>query len=81
MAELRRGNYAVLEDALPGKIDQITVTQEFLEMTHEETGDQVFTDRAAALQQDKVTEVARQMEVEQSKSGVLGRDLDDDLSF
>lgn len=85
VAELRRGNYAVLEDALPGKIDQITVTQEFLELTHEETGDQVFTDRAAALQQDKVTEVARQMEAEQAKSRDLsqhtGRDLDDEMSF
>ena len=81
LAELRRGNYAVLEEALPGKIDQITVTQEFLEMTHEETGDQVFTDRAAALQQYKVTEVARQMEAEQTRGRDLGRDLDDDLSF
>ena len=71
----------VLEEALPGKIDQITVTQEFLEMTHEETGDQVFTDRAAALQQGKVTEVARQMEAEQSRGRDLGRDLDDDMSF
>ena len=81
LAELRRGNYAVLEEALPGKVDQIMVTQEFLEMTHEETGDQVFTDRAAALQQDKVTEVARQMEAEQSRGRNLGRDLDDEMSF
>jgi len=81
LAELRRGNYEVLEEALPGKIDQITVTQEFLEMAHEDTGDQVFTDRAAALQQDKVTEVARQMEAEQSRARDFGRELDDDLSF
>lgn len=81
LAELRRGNFEVLEGALPNKIDQITVTQEFLEMTHEETGDQIFTDRAAALQQDKVTEVARQMEPEQRQGRDLGRDLDDDLSF
>ncbi|MEM5469752.1 MAG: relaxase/mobilization nuclease domain-containing protein [Paracoccaceae bacterium] len=81
LAELRRGNYEVLEEALPSKVDQITVTQEFLEMAHEETGDQVFTDRAAALQQDKVTEVARQMAVEKEQPRELGRDLDDDLSF
>ena len=59
MAELRRGNFEVLDAVLPSKLDQITVTQEFLEMTFEETGDQVFTDRAAGLQQDKATEVAR----------------------
>ncbi|WP_298571458.1 relaxase/mobilization nuclease domain-containing protein [uncultured Aliiroseovarius sp.] len=81
LAELRRGNYEVLEEVLPGKIDQITVTQEFLEMTHEETGDQVFTDRAAALQQDKVTEVARQLEAERARTRDLRRELDDDLSF
>jgi type IV secretion system T-DNA border endonuclease VirD2 len=51
LAALRRGNYEVLDAALPSKLDQITVTQEFLEMTFEETGDQVFTDRAAGLQQ------------------------------
>ena len=32
---------------------------EFLEMTFEETGDQLFTDRASSLQQDKATEVAQ----------------------
>lgn len=77
LAELRRGNYAVLEEALPGRLDQITVTQEFLEMTHEETGEQVFTERAAALQQDKATELARQMERGQAR----GRDLGDDLGL
>ncbi|MEO0474709.1 MAG: efflux RND transporter permease subunit, partial [Planctomycetota bacterium] len=67
VAELRQPpkdkNDKVLTDAqgnpLPSKLDQITVTQEFLEMTFEETGDRAFTDRAAGLQQDKATEVAR----------------------
>jgi len=85
LAELRRGNYEVLDAALPSKLDQITVTQEFLEMTFEETGDQVFTDRAAGLQQDKATEVARlrgQQEV-QELGRDLGRDrgLDDEMEF
>ena len=81
LAELRRGNYTVLEEALPGKLDQIAVTQEFLEMAHEETGDQVFTDRAAALQQDKATELARQMEAEQAHGRDLGLDRDDELGL
>ena len=85
LAELRRGNYEVLDAALPSKLDQITVTQEFLEMTFEETGDQVFTDRAAGLQQDKATEVARlrgQQEAQELGRN-LGRDrgLDDDMEF
>ena len=85
LAELRRGNYEVLGAALPSKLDQITVTQEFLEMTFEETGDQVFTDRAAGLQQDKATEVARlrgQQEA-QELGRDLGRDrgLDDEMEF
>jgi hypothetical protein len=81
LAELRRGNYTVLEEALPGKLDQIAVTQEFLEMAHEETGDQVFTDRAAALQQDKATELARQMEAERERVRELGLDRDDELGL
>ena len=85
LAELRRGNYEVLDAALPSKLDQITVTQEFLEMTFEETGDQVFTDRAAGLQQDKATEVARlrgQQEAQELDRD-LGRDrgLDDEMEF
>jgi Relaxase/Mobilisation nuclease domain. len=85
LAELRRGNFEVLDAALPSKLDQITVTQEFLEMTFEETGDQVFTDRAAGLQQDKATKVARlrgQQEAQELGRG-LGRDrgLDDEMEF
>lgn len=85
LGELRRGNYEVLDDVLPGKIDQITVTQEFLEMTFEETSDQVFTDRASSLQQDKATEVA-QLKGQQEAQALgkdLGRDrgLDDEMEF
>lgn len=81
LAELRRGNYDVLDAALPSKLDQITVTQEFLEMTFEETSDQVFTDRAAGLQQDKATEVARLRGQQEAQE--LGRDrgLDDEMEF
>ena len=89
LAELRRGNYEVLHAALPSKLDQITVTQEFLEMTFEETGDQVFTDRAAGLQQDKATEVARQRGQQEAqelgrdlgRAKTLDRGLDDEMEF
>lgn len=91
IGELRRGNYEVLDAVLPSKIDQITVIQEFLEMTFEETGDQVFTDRASGLQQDKVTEVARLRGGEQQQQmgkepelqlgRDMGRDLDDEMGM
>ena len=85
LSELRRGNYEVLDAVLPNKIDQITVTQEFLEMTFEETGDQVFTDRASSLQQDKATKVAQLKGQQDAKTlgKDLGRDrgLDDEMEF
>ena len=85
LSELWRGNYEVLDGVLPSKIDQITVTQEYLEMTFEETGDQVFTDRAAGLQQDKATEIAllKGQEDAQRLGKDLGRDrgLDDEMEF
>ncbi|WP_299852215.1 relaxase/mobilization nuclease domain-containing protein [uncultured Roseovarius sp.] len=86
LAELRRGNYEVLCEALPNRIDQITVTQEFLELTHEETGDTVFTERASALQQDKVNEVTKQTNLEMQRGSgserqLEFRDLDDDMGL
>lgn len=75
LSDLRRGNYDVLADVLPNRIDQITVTQEFLELTHEETGDQVFTDRASALQQDKAEALAQDTSLELQR----GRGLDPSL--
>lgn len=48
-------------------------------MTHQETGDQVLTDRAAGLQQDKATEVARLRGQQEGQE--LGRDLGRDRSL
>ena len=81
IAELRRGNYEVLAEALPNRIDRITVTQEFLELTHEETGDSVFTDRASALQQDKAEALAKDTHLELHRGRELSRDLDDGIGF
>lgn len=78
LSELRRGNYEVLADVLPNRIDQISVTQEFLELTHEETGDQVFADRASALQQDKANAAALETNLEMQRGRDLSRDLDDE---
>ena len=54
-------------------------------MTFEETGDQVFTDRASSLQQDKATEVAQLKGQQDAKAlgNDLGRDrgLDDEMEF
>ena len=81
IAELRHGNYEVLAEVLPNRIDQIAVTQEFLELTHEETGDQVFTERASALQQDKAEALARDTHLELHRGRDLSRDLDDEIGF
>ncbi len=80
MAELRRGNYSALADVLPSKFDQITVAQEYLEITCEETGDQVFTDLAASMQQDKSVEMAR-MRHEAEMGQDRGHELDDDMGL
>ena len=85
LSELRRGNYEVLAAVLPNRVDQITVTQEFLELTHEETGDPAFADRATELQQDKITEVARQLELQRGRDDperqLELRGLDDDMGL
>ena len=87
IAQLRRGNYEVLGEALPNRVDQITVTQEFLELTHEETGDQIFTDRASALQQDKANAVAKDTHLEMQRSRgleprqALDRGLEDEAGL
>lgn len=81
MAELKRGNYEVLAEALPNRIDQITVTQEFLELTFEETGDQVFPDRASALQQDKSEALAKDTHLELHRGRELSGELDDGNSL
>jgi len=80
MADLRRGKYSALEEVLPNKFDQITVAQEYLEITCEETGNQVFTERAASLQQDKSVEMAR-MRHEAEMGQDRGRELDDDMGL
>lgn len=80
MAALRNGNYSVLEDALPNKFDQITVAQEFLEMTREETGDMVFRERASAMQQDKSVAHAKMIHEAEMRQD-RGHELDDDMGL
>lgn len=80
MAALRNGDYSVLEDALPNKFDQITVAQEFLEMTREETGDMVFRERASAMQQDKSVAHAKMIHEAEMRQD-RGHELDDDMGL
>jgi type IV secretion system T-DNA border endonuclease VirD2 len=80
MAELRQGKFSALEQVLPNKFDQITVAQEYLEIVCEETGNQVFTERAASLQQDKSVEMAR-MRHEAEMGQDRGHELDDDMGL
>ncbi|WP_224826766.1 hypothetical protein [Cognatishimia sp. MH4019] len=53
MAWLRAGNYAVLSDMLPDRMDQIAVTLGVLEAAYEESGDLAFAETAKRLEQVK----------------------------
>ncbi|GFE67216.1 relaxase/mobilization nuclease domain-containing protein [Litoreibacter roseus] len=74
LAELRCGTYAVLANALPDTVDQITVAQGFLELTSEETGDPVYMKRASALQQEKATAIAQETAAKMERGRALEAD-------
>ncbi|KIC08868.1 endonuclease [Leisingera sp. ANG-M1] len=77
LAELDRGNWQVLEEVLPGKGDQIAVTQAYLEAAAEERGEPELAETAAELQQVKSSERAKEI------AAGLQRDcgLDDELDL
>lgn len=77
MAALDRGHWEVLEDVLPNKVDQISVTKEYLEIAAEERGAPELAEIAYDLQQVRATERARELSVERGQD----RGLDDDLDL
>jgi len=77
LAELDRGHWEVLEEILPNKVDQISVTREYLEIAAEERGAPELAEIAGELQQVRATERARELSDERGQS----RGLDDDLEL
>lgn len=77
MAELDRGNWEVLDEVLPSKVDQIGVTQKYLEVAAEERGDADLADLASSLHQERARARAAELTEEQGND----RGLDDDMSM
>ncbi|MDN5787463.1 relaxase/mobilization nuclease domain-containing protein [Pseudorhodobacter sp.] len=77
MADLDRGNWDVLEGVLPAKVDQISVTQKYLEITAEERGDADLADLAGDLHQERARARAEELILEHKTDP----GLDDDLSL
>ena len=77
LAELDRGHWEVLDDVLPSKVDQISVTQEYLEVAAEERGAPELAEIAIDLQQARASERAKEISAE------MGRDrgFDDDMGL
>ena len=81
VAELKIGHWDVLADVLPNKVDQIAVTQEYLGVVAERTGDETYDARAAELQQDKIDAIVAERIAERSVRPGRGFELDDDMEF
>ena len=81
VAELKSGHWDVLADVLPNKVDQIAVTQEYLGVVAERTGDETYNARAAELQQDKIDAIVAERIAERSVRPGRGFELDDDMEL
>lgn len=77
MAELDRGHWEVLEEVLPNKVDQISVTKEYLEVAAEERGEAELAEIASDLQQARASERAREISADASRA----RGLDDEMGL
>ncbi len=77
MAELDRGHWQVLDEVLPSKVDQISVTQEYLEVASEERGAPELAEIASDLQHVKASERAKEIALER----IRDRGLDDDMGL
>ena len=77
LAELDRGNWEVLDEVLPSKLDQISVTQKYLEVAAEERGEADLSDVANDLNHDRARARAAELTMENPRD----RGLDDDMSM
>jgi hypothetical protein len=85
MAELDRGHWQVLDAVLPSTVDQISVTQEYLEIAAEDRGEPALAEIASDLTQVRANERAKEISVEKAaeriSEKVRDRGLDDDLGL
>ena len=85
MGELDRGHWQVLDTVLPNNVDQISVTQEYLEIAAEDRGEPALAEISSDLAQVRANERAKEISVEKAaeKTSETARDrgLDDDLGL
>ena len=85
LAELDRGHWQVLDAVLPSTVDQISVTQEYLEIAAEDRGEPALAEIASDLTQVRANERAKEISVEKAaeriSEKVRDRGLDDDLGL
>ncbi len=83
MAELDRGHWQVLDEILPNKVDQISVTKEYLEVAAEDRGEPELAEIASDLTQVRANERAKEISAENAAENISGstrdRGLDDDM--
>ncbi|MGO4909926.1 relaxase/mobilization nuclease domain-containing protein [Pseudorhodobacter sp. W20_MBD10_FR17] len=77
LAELDRGNWEILDEVLPSKLDQISVTQKYLEVAAEERGEADLSDVANDLNHERARARAAELTMENPRD----RGLDDDMSM
>ncbi|MGR3622419.1 relaxase/mobilization nuclease domain-containing protein [Pseudophaeobacter sp.] len=85
MAELDRGHWQVLDTVLPTAVDQISVTQEYLEIAAEDRGEPALAEIASDLTQVRANERAQEISAENAaeytSETARDRGLDDDLGL
>jgi len=83
MAELDRGHWQVLVAVLPNRVDQISVTKEYLEIAAEDRGEPELAEIASDLTQARANERAKEISAENATSNTAentrDRGLDDDM--
>jgi type IV secretion system T-DNA border endonuclease VirD2 len=75
LAALDRGHWEVLDDVASSKVDQIDVTQTYLEVAAEDRGAPELAEIASGLQQVRATERAKEISAEMAHGGGLDDDL------
>jgi type IV secretion system T-DNA border endonuclease VirD2 len=85
MAELDRGNWEVLDEILPNKVDQISVTKEYLEVAAEDRGEPELAEISSDLSQvranERAKEISAETAAESTAENTRDRGLDDDMGL
>lgn len=83
MGELDRGHWEVLDAVLPNKVDQISVTKEYLEIAAEDRSEpelaEIASDMTQARANERAKEISAEKAVENTSGSTRDRGLDDDM--